>query len=263
MGALGKVIAIGNLKGGVGKSTLAVNLGCALASAGLEAVVIDTDPQQTASAWARGRRLPCRVRARPIRELGSVGGWLGELAEARAAHARVLIDLPATLSPALAAAFLAADAILVPTSFSPVDLAATRRTVHRAKLAAAERGADPPLVLVVPMLVRRGLLGRPLGKPPADAGVPVAPPVGHDPAFGEAFERGDWIGGVAPRSRAHRELLGVMRLVETGLAGVRLAATGGEPAPAAAAAPDAPPQGGGEAPPGGSRRRQFTTAAAV
>ena len=108
MGALGKVIAIGNLKGGVGKSTLAINLGCAMASAGHGTVVIDTDPQQTASAWAHGRRLPCRVRSRPIRELGSIGGWLNELVAARAEHARVLIDLPAVLSPALAAAFLAA-----------------------------------------------------------------------------------------------------------------------------------------------------------
>jgi cellulose biosynthesis protein BcsQ len=30
----------------------------------------------------------------------------------------VVIDLPAVLSPALAAAFLAADAIVIPTSFS-------------------------------------------------------------------------------------------------------------------------------------------------
>ena len=135
--AAGAVIAVGNLKGGVGKSTLAVNLGCALAARGLATVVVDADPQQTATAWTRRRRLPCPVHPRPVRDLAAVGGWLEGLAEDRLRHARVVVDLPATLSPVLAAALLVAYVVLVPTSPSPVDLDATRRTVRRAMAAAA------------------------------------------------------------------------------------------------------------------------------
>ena len=52
--AVYKGLCVLNMKGGVGKTTVAVNLGWAAAAAGLKCLVVDLDPQFNASVYLMG-----------------------------------------------------------------------------------------------------------------------------------------------------------------------------------------------------------------
>jgi chromosome partitioning protein len=146
---MGTVYAIANQKGGVGKTTTAVNVAACIAAAGYETLVVDVDPQGNATTGLGASRngtpglydvltgnteALAAVRATGIERLsllastpdlagatmelpriaGSETRLRDALAAARDRFAFILLDCPPSLGPLTVNALVAADRVIVP-----------------------------------------------------------------------------------------------------------------------------------------------------
>ena len=103
-----RILALANQKGGVGKTTTAINLGTALAAIGERVLIVDLDPQGNAST---GLGIDRRDRAFRLRD--AIGELNNNVAPG-SDYTYVLIDCPPSLNLLTVNAMAASDAILVP-----------------------------------------------------------------------------------------------------------------------------------------------------
>jgi chromosome partitioning protein len=217
---MGQIIACGNLKGGVGKTTLAVNLACALAVRGQEVALLDLDPQGSAAAWVAAGRLPVQAEALPSIEGHGAARWPARAGELAGAGRLVILDLPPVLLPVLASALIIADVVLVPLTPSALDVAATRQTLRMIQVTRESRPGRKPQGLLVANRVDPQRGDEPAEAAFAEGAERWAPAVRQCAEHVEAFARGDWIGGHAPDAPATRDILALAEVLE-GFLGIR------------------------------------------
>ncbi len=123
-------IAIISQKGGAGKTTLALHLAAAAQDSGRVALIIDTDPQATASQWAAWRRdaPPEVIDSPPPRLAAKVDAAKGQGADF------IVIDTPPHADSAARAAVEVADLVLIPCRPSAFDLSAIQTTAKLVQL---------------------------------------------------------------------------------------------------------------------------------
>lgn len=120
------VLTVGNTKGGVGKTTLAVNLTVALAMKGREVLLIDGDEQGTALAFTELRNAEIHCHVSHMAEYTAVAlhgsAIRTQVRQLRPKYDHIIIDVGGRDSGSLRAALTVCDTLLIPTAPRSFDL---------------------------------------------------------------------------------------------------------------------------------------------
>jgi chromosome partitioning protein len=128
-----KVVALGQQKGGVGKSAAAINLACQAIAAGHSAAIIDLDSEQGTTRKWRERR---NGTEQPVVVTANAGDLASKLAELKAAGVEwVFLDLPGRAAHVASVGFKESNLVVIPCRPLDVDVEASFDTIERVKAA--------------------------------------------------------------------------------------------------------------------------------
>lgn len=162
------IITLSSLKGGTGKTSLSVHLAHAIALSGNRVILIDADPQASASDWAAARD-----DKPPFPVVGMARDTLHrDLDELTKDYAHAVIDTPPRVSALARSAILAADLVLIPVQPSSYDVWAAAETV---KLIEEAQQFKPDIKAA--FVINRRIVNTSLGSEVAAALADYSPPV--------------------------------------------------------------------------------------
>lgn len=196
---MGHAITFAQQKGGAGKTTVLAHLAAAWAEAGRRVAVMDLDPQQSLTRWARLRADPAieAIESRDYRA-GS------DIKAARRSHDVVLIDCPGAASSLLESAIRESDLVLAPCQPSVMDVWALESVV-----ATADRLKRPIRILLNRVPPRLGSLEEVLGALGKNRALLLATQIGNRNGYSRAMLDGRTAQELAPRSTAAAEIAGL------------------------------------------------------
>jgi len=199
-----KIICIAQQKGGVGKTTTAINLAGTFTEMGAQVRVLDADPQQSALCWALPQRLPFPVHsaefhaAHPVRWAKTVLSHKGDV---------LIVDTSPGIGPLFNACVELSDLILLPCGPSSIELFALRQTVEALSVLKGPLAPAFPRLLIVPSRVDPSTPeGAQLNAELLSFGLEVGPTLPFDMAFVRAFTSGETVSSIAGGSAADQSL---------------------------------------------------------
>ena len=195
------IISFSSLKGGSGKTTLAVHLAHAIALAKKRVLLADADPQGSAQGWAAARD-----DKPPFPVIGMARNTLHrDLPELLQDYDHCVIDTPPRVSALARTAILAADLVLIPVQPSSYDIWAASETV---KIIEEAQGFKPELkaAFVINRRIVNTAIGRDVEEALADYQFPtLKSTVGQRVVFAES-SAGYSVMELAPSSAATTEV---------------------------------------------------------
>jgi chromosome partitioning protein len=196
------IIGVLNQKGGVGKTTLAVNVSATLAMRGLRVLLVDADPQASSMAWSAAREAPPLF---PV--IGMAKPTLHrDMPEIAKDYEAVVIDGAPRVNDLGRAAILASDTILIPVQPSPYDVWAASDTVQLIR-EAQQFKPDLKAAFVINRKIVNTAIGRDVATALEHFEIPVLPTqLCQRVLYAESAGQGLAVAEVAPNSEAAREL---------------------------------------------------------
>jgi chromosome partitioning protein len=163
------IIGVLNQKGGVGKTTVAVNLAAVFATAGNRVLLVDADPQGSSLAWSAAREadplFPVVGMAKPTLHR--------DMPEVARDYDVVVIDGAPRVNELGRAAIMASDLVVIPVQPSPYDVWATQDTVQL--ITEAQQFKEKlKAVFVINRKIVNTAIGRDVGAALAGFGFPVS-----------------------------------------------------------------------------------------
>jgi chromosome partitioning protein len=196
------IIGVLSQKGGVGKTSISINLAANLAMLGNRVLLVDADPQGSSLAWSSAREsdplFPVVGMAKPTLHR--------DLPEVARDYDVVVIDGAPRVNDLGRAAILASDTILVPVQPSPYDVWAAAETVQLIQEASIFKERLKAAFVINRKIVNTAI-GRDVTAALAEYPLPVLPAhLCQRVIYAESAAQGLAVAEVDPASTAAREL---------------------------------------------------------
>lgn len=196
------ILGVLSQKGGVGKTTLAINLAAVFVRSGLRTLLVDADPQGSSLAWSSAREqeplFPVVGMAKPTLHR--------DLPEIAKDYDMVVLDGAPRVNDLGRSAIMAADFVIIPVQPSPYDVWAAAETVQLIREAAAFK-ENLKAAFAINRKIANTAIGRDVQSALEPFELPVLPThLCQRVLYAESAAQGLAVVEVAPNGEAAKEL---------------------------------------------------------